>query len=33
VNADEIEAAYDNGVLTINVPKAEESKPHRIEIQ
>lgn len=33
VNADEIEAAYDNGVLTINVPKAEEIKPHRIEIQ
>ncbi len=33
VNADDIEAAYDNGVLTINVPKAEESKPHRIEIQ
>jgi len=33
VNADEIEAAYDNGVLTISVPKAEESKPHRIEIQ
>ena len=33
VNAENIEAAYDNGVLTINVPKAEESKPHRIEIQ
>jgi len=33
VNADNIEAAYDNGVLTIHVPKAEESKPHRIEIQ
>lgn len=32
VNAEDIEAAYDNGVLTINVPKAEESKPHRIEI-
>jgi len=33
VNADNIEAAYHDGVLTIDVPKAEESTPHRIEIQ
>lgn len=32
VNADDIQANYNNGVLTIEVPKAEESKPHRIEI-
>ena len=33
VNADEVEAAYENGVLTLNVPKAEEVKPKRIEIK
>jgi HSP20 family protein len=32
INADDIEATYNHGVLTIEVPKAEESKPHRIEI-
>lgn len=32
VNADDIEAHYENGVLTIEVPKAEESKPQRIQI-
>lgn len=32
INADDIEASYNNGVLTIDVPKAEDSKPHRIEI-
>lgn len=32
INAGDIEATYDNGVLTIEVPKAEESKPQRIEI-
>lgn len=32
VDAEDIEAAYNNGVLTIDVPKAEESKPHRIQI-
>lgn len=32
VNAEDIEATYENGVLTIEVPKAEESKPQRIEI-
>lgn len=32
VNGDMISAAYQDGVLTINIPKAEESKPRRIEI-
>lgn len=30
---DEIEAAYQDGILTITVPKAEEVKPKRIPIQ
>jgi HSP20 family protein len=33
VNAGDISATHENGVLTITVPKAEESKPRRIEIQ
>lgn len=33
VNANEIVAAYENGVLTLTVPKAEEVKPKRIEIK
>lgn len=33
VNADAISANYENGVLTISVPKAEEVKPRQIEIQ
>ncbi len=33
VNADKISAHHDNGVLTITVPKAEESKPRRIAIE
>ncbi len=33
VNANKIEAAYENGVLTLTVPKAEEVKPKRIEIK
>ncbi len=33
VNRDNIEATYDNGVLTLNVPKAEEVKPKRIAIK
>ena len=33
VNADEVEAAYDNGVLTLTIPKAEEVKPKRIAIR
>ncbi len=30
VNGDAIEASYDNGVLTVRVPKAEEAKPRQI---
>ena len=33
VDADHIEATYDNGVLTINVPKTEERTRRQIEIQ
>jgi HSP20 family molecular chaperone IbpA len=33
VNADGIEATFDNGVLRISVPKTEESRPRQIEIQ
>lgn len=33
VDGDRIGANYDNGVLSIQVPKAEESKPRRIEIK
>lgn len=32
VNEDKIEATCENGVLTLNVPKAEEIKPKRITI-
>lgn len=33
VNQENVEATYDNGVLSIHVPKTEESKPQQIEIQ
>lgn len=33
VKSEDIGGSYDDGVLTIRVPKAEESKPRRIEIQ
>ena len=33
VNTEAVEAAYDNGVLTLTVPKAEEVKPRRITIK
>jgi HSP20 family protein len=32
VAEDEISAAYENGVLTVSVPKPEQPKPRRIEI-
>lgn len=32
VNSDAVEADFADGVLTINVPKAEEVKPRRIEV-
>ncbi len=33
VDADKIEAKYHDGILTLRLPKAEESKPKRIEIK
>jgi HSP20 family protein len=33
VDADNISATYDNGVLTVTVPKTESVKPRQIEIQ
>lgn len=33
IDGDQIGASYDAGVLTIRVPKAEESRPRRIEIE
>ena len=33
VNADAIEAAFENGVLTLRVPKAEVVKPKQIKVQ
>lgn len=32
VNADDVEASYEHGILTLNVPKAEEVKPRRISV-
>jgi HSP20 family protein len=32
VDASKVHAAFENGILTINVPKAEQAKPRRIEI-
>ncbi len=33
VNADDITASYENGVLTIRVPKTEKETPQQIDIQ
>lgn len=33
VNSEAVEASYDKGVLTLDVPKAEEVKPKRIAIK
>jgi HSP20 family protein len=33
VKADEIAAAYEDGILTLTVPKADEQKPKRIEVK
>lgn len=32
VNADAVSATYEDGVLTVTLPKAEEAKPRRIEV-
>jgi HSP20 family protein len=32
-NVDEVEAAFDKGVLTIEVPKMEEAKPRKITVK
>ena len=32
VNADAVQATYEHGVLRLSLPKAEEAKPHRIQI-
>ena len=32
VDADKVEAVYENGVLTLNIPKAEAVKPRKIEV-
>lgn len=32
VSGDAVEASFDNGVLTISVPKAEEAKPRQIPV-
>ena len=32
LDADRIEASYDNGVLTVSIPVAEQAKPRKVEI-
>ncbi len=32
LNADGIQANYENGVLTVNIPVAEQAKPRKVEI-
>ncbi len=33
VDAKKVQAKYENGVLTVVLPVAEEAKPHKIEIK
>jgi HSP20 family protein len=33
VKPEEIQAGYEDGILTVSVPKAEEEKPKRIEVK
>jgi HSP20 family protein len=32
IDADEVSAEFDNGVLEVRIPKPEERKPHRVQI-
>src|SRR4029453_1111769 len=32
IDADQIDASFDKGVLEVRIPKPEERKPHRVEI-
>jgi HSP20 family protein len=32
VNADDVQASLDDGILTLRIPKAEKARPRRIEI-
>jgi HSP20 family protein len=33
VDVDQIEARYDNGMLTVSLPKAERARPRQIEVK
>jgi len=33
VNADKVDAVYENGILTLHIPKAEEVKPKHISVK
>ena len=33
VDSGKVEAKYDKGILTIKLPRAEEDRPHRIEVK
>lgn len=32
INADKTEASYENGILTLTLPKAEQAKAHRVKV-
>ena len=33
IKVDEVDAVFENGILTIHIPKAEEVKPHQIRVK